>query len=62
MADRVRLGFEYESSLTDDRGLLEGEGKQVRYVTVRDLGSIDPECLSALIAEAAMAANIGTFF
>ena len=61
MADHVRLGFEYGSSLTDDHDLLEGEGKQVRYVTVRDLGSINPERSSALIAEAAMVANIRTF-
>jgi hypothetical protein len=61
MSDHVRLGFEYGASLTDDHNLLEGDGKQVRYVTVRDLGSIALERLEALIAEAAMIANIRTF-
>ena len=61
MLDHVRLGFEYGTSLTDDQHLLEGSGKQVRYVTVRDLESIDRERLIAFIAEAAMVANIRTF-
>jgi hypothetical protein len=61
MSDHVRLGFEYGTSLTDDHRLLDGDGKQVRYVTVRDLASIDPERLEALVAEAAMIANIRTF-
>ena len=61
MSDHVRLGFEYGSSPTDDHRLLEDDGRQVRYVAGRELGSIVPERLSALIAEAAMVANIRTF-
>ena len=61
MSDHVRLGFEYGSSPTDDHRLLEDDGRLVRYVAGRELGSIVPERLSALIAEAAMVANIRTF-
>jgi hypothetical protein len=61
MPDHARHGFEYGTSLTDDHNLLEGDGKQVRYVTVRDRGSIDRERLAALLAESAMIASIRTF-
>jgi hypothetical protein len=61
MPDHVRLGFEYGTSLTGDHNLLEGDGKQPRYVTLRDRGSIDPERLAALVAEAAIVANIRAF-
>src|SRR5262245_10411474 len=33
--DRVALGFEYGVLLTNDSGLLEGDGTQVRHVTIR---------------------------
>ncbi|HEU5103040.1 MAG TPA: DUF1801 domain-containing protein [Roseiflexaceae bacterium] len=54
-AERVMLGFEY-GVLMAKNPLLEGDGKQVRYVTLRDLADIRPRELSALIAEAAMVA------
>jgi len=57
LADHVRLGFEYGVLLTDDHGLLEGDGTQVRYVALRAPAAIDPAPLAALIAEAAMVAN-----
>lgn len=54
-ADRVMLGFEY-GVLMAENPLLEGNGKQMRYVTLRKpIGLPAPE-LSALVAEAAMVA------
>ena len=54
--DRVMLGFEYGVLMADAAGLLEGDGKQVRYVTLRNDADLRPCELSALIAEAAMVA------
>jgi hypothetical protein len=54
--DRVMLGFEYGVLMADTTGLLEGDGKQVRYVTLRNDANLRPHELSALIAEAAMVA------
>ena len=54
--DRVALGFEYGVLLTNDTGLLEGDGTQVRYVTIRCAEDIRESGLAALIAEAAMVA------
>jgi len=34
--DSVKLGFEFGVLLPDPNGLLEGAGKQVRYVTIKD--------------------------
>jgi len=54
-ADRVMLGFEYGVLMAENQ-LLEGDGKQVRYVTLRSEADLHPHELSALIAEAAMVA------
>jgi hypothetical protein len=54
--DRVALGFEYGVLLTNDAGLLEGTGTQVRHVTIRHVEDIRELDLAALIAEAAMVA------
>jgi hypothetical protein len=54
--DRVALGFEYGVLLTNDAGLLEGDGTQVRYVTFRRAEDVRDQELAALIAEAAMVA------
>jgi hypothetical protein len=54
--DRVALGFEYGVLLRNDAGLLEGDGTQVRYVTIRGAKDIREPELAALIAEAAMVA------
>jgi hypothetical protein len=56
LTDRVVLGFEYGVLMADEAGLLEGDGKQVRYVTLRNQSDLRPRELSALIAEAAMVA------
>src|SRR5262245_52324079 len=55
--DRVALGFEYGVLLSNDAGLLEGTGTQVRYVTIRQPGDIRTLELAALIAEAATVAT-----
>lgn len=55
LAHEVRLGFEY-GVLLNDQAQLEGDGSQVRHVSVRSLDAIDPAQLSPLIAEAAMVA------
>ncbi len=34
--DRVKLGFEHGASLSDPKGILQGKGKQVRYLVVTD--------------------------
>jgi hypothetical protein len=54
--ERVTLGFEYGVLLSNDAGLLEGTGTQVRYVTIREPDDIREQKLAALIAEAAMVA------
>src|SRR5262245_19028108 len=58
--DRVALGFEYGVLLTNEAGLLEGNGTQVRYVTIRRVEDLHEEELAALVAEAAMAAAHAT--
>jgi hypothetical protein len=55
-ADRVVLGFEWGVLMTNQAGLLEGDGKQVRYVTLCDQAELRAHELSTLIAEAAMVA------
>jgi hypothetical protein len=55
--DRVALGFEYGVLLTNDAGLLEGTGTQVRYVTIYHGQDIREPELAALIAEAATVAT-----
>ena len=54
--NRVMLGFEYGIQLFDPNLWLEGEGTQVRYLTVREQKDIDMEVFRAFIAEAAQIA------
>src|SRR5215213_10878734 len=51
--NRVMLGFEYGIQLFDPNLRLEGDGTQVRYLTVREKEDIDLESFRAFIAEAA---------
>jgi hypothetical protein len=53
---RVILGFEYGIQLFDPTLRLEGEGTQVRYLTVREQEDIEPESFRAFIAESAQIA------
>ena len=54
--NRVMLGFEYGVQLFDPNLRLEGDGTQVRYLTVREKEDIEPESFRAFIAEAAQIA------
>jgi|SRR5688572_21512377 len=54
--NRVMLGFEYGIQLFDPSLRLEGDGTQVRYLTVREKEDIDPESFRAFIVEAAQIA------
>lgn len=54
--NRIMLGFEYGIQLFDPQLRLEGEGTQVRYLTVREQADIDTESFRAFIAEAAQIA------
>ncbi len=54
--NRVMLGFEYGVQLFDPNLWLEGDGTQVRYLTVREQEDIEPEVFRVFIAEAAQIA------
>jgi hypothetical protein len=51
-ADQVRIGFERGHLLHDPDGLLEGDGHQVRYFSVRGWDDGLPEVLEALLHQA----------
>lgn len=48
----VNLGFYHGASLTDPSGLLEGTGKALRHVKIRDLASVKNPAIAALLREA----------
>ena len=54
--NRIMLGFEYGILLFDPNLRLEGDGTQVRYLTVREKEDIEPESFRVFIAEAAQIA------
>lgn len=54
--NRVMLGFEYGVQLFDPSLWLEGDGTQVRYLTVREQKDIEIEVFRSFIAEAAQIA------
>jgi hypothetical protein len=54
--NRIMLGFEYGVQLFDPNLWLEGDGTQVRYLTVREQDDIEAEAFRAFIAEAAQIA------
>ena len=49
----VRIGFEWGVALPDPSGLLEGDAKQVRYVTVGSMDDLHTPALADLLAAAA---------
>jgi hypothetical protein len=55
-SNRIMLGFEYGILLFDPELQLEGEGTQVRYLTVREKADIEPERFRVFIAESAQIA------
>jgi hypothetical protein len=54
--NRIMLGFEYGVLLFDPTLRLEGDGAQVRYLTVREQADINAESFRAFITEAAQVA------
>ena len=51
-ATRVDVAFEFGVLLPDPEGRLEGEGKQVRYLRLRDEGDLRAEAFQQLLIEA----------
>ncbi len=54
--NRIMLGFEYGIQLFDPNLRLEGDGTQIRYLTVREKDDIEPESFRDFIIEAAQIA------
>jgi hypothetical protein len=52
MADHIRLGFEHGAALPDLGGLLEGDGKQVRYVSIRSASAATSRVIKMLVSAA----------
>ncbi len=50
--DHVNLGFYRGARITDRRGILEGTGKELRHVKIRDVEQARASGLKALIREA----------
>ena len=50
--DRVNLAFEFGVLLPDPQGILEGDGKQVRYMRIREPADIHSEAIQDLIQSA----------
>ena len=49
--NHVNLGFYYGTELADPEGLLEGTGKKLRHIKVRDVVEIDRSSLQDLIVK-----------
>ncbi|MHB1103081.1 MAG: DUF1801 domain-containing protein [Devosia sp.] len=52
MSDHVSLVFEHGRLLGNESGLLQGDGKQVRFIPFRPAQPIPEEALGLLLAEA----------
>ncbi|MGD9488157.1 MAG: DUF1801 domain-containing protein [Calditrichaceae bacterium] len=50
--DRVKLGFEFGALLPDPDSLLEGTGRQVRYVNIKSINDIRHEAIRKLLLAA----------
>ena len=48
----VNLGFYHGASLPDPEGLLEGTGKELRHVKLRDVAAAQSEAVATLLREA----------
>lgn len=48
----VNLGFYHGASLTDPTDLLEGTGKKLRHVKIRDLSGVESPAIEALLQQA----------
>jgi hypothetical protein len=49
LKDRVNLGFNHGTSLPDPKGLLEGTGKNLRHVKLRETRDVREPALRALL-------------
>src|SRR5262245_47772633 len=56
----VQFGFFRGSALTDAQGLLEGKGRYVRHIKVRNRSGIDEKAFAALLRQAAGSKAGGT--
>jgi hypothetical protein len=52
LSSHVNLGFYHGASLTDPSGLLEGTGKNLRHIKLRDVVSAKRPAISALLRAA----------
>ena len=50
--DYVSLGFFNGAALTDPEGIIEGTGKKMRHIKVRDVRDISSELLSSWVQQA----------
>ncbi|HEX2149020.1 MAG TPA: DUF1801 domain-containing protein [Actinomycetota bacterium] len=48
----ITFSFAFGAEFEDPYGLLKGDGKNARFVKIRDVGSVDPEVLRSYIAQA----------
>ncbi len=48
----INLGFYHGTSLADPKGLLEGAGKELRHVKLRDIVSSEDPAVTALLRQA----------
>jgi hypothetical protein len=48
----INLGFYHGSSLADPAGLLEGTGKELRHVKIRDISSAGSVAIASLLRQA----------
>jgi len=53
-AGYVQFGFFKGSSLRDPKGLLEGKGRYVRHIKVRNRSAIDARAFAALLRQATL--------
>lgn len=51
-SSHINLGFYHGASLADPVGLLEGTGRKLRHVKIRDLPSVQSEALAGLLRQA----------
>ena len=52
MPEHVDLVFEHGRLLSNEHGLLEGDGRQVRYIRLLPGDSVPEEAIALLLAEA----------
>jgi hypothetical protein len=52
MRDHVRLGLEHGAALPDFGGLLEGDGKRVRYISIRSARAATSVAVKTLLSAA----------